>query len=94
MEEENSRRHAPLAALQPCHLLLHLGTVNLDAYVYFGSNLFTAPAVMGMQAQHAPADCCRDFNVFSQKGAFNFDANQTVVLNYLTKGKGGPAKNI
>jgi hypothetical protein len=45
---------------------------------------------MGMQAQHAPADCCREFNVFSQKGAFNFDANQSgVVLHYLAKAKGG-----
>jgi hypothetical protein len=50
MEEETSRATRGITGLAT------YPTFSLDAYVYFGSNLCTAPAVMGMQAQHTAAE--------------------------------------
>jgi hypothetical protein len=69
-------------------------TFSLYAYVYFGSNLCTAPAVMGRCRPNMLRLTAAENSTCSAKGAFNFNANQSVVLHYLAKAKVGHAKNI
>jgi hypothetical protein len=67
---------------RPCHLPhLQFGRVR----IFLFKSLYSACSY----GDAGPTYCCREFNAFSQKGAFSFNANQSVVHHYADcKGQG------